>query len=221
MVRPRRLRPHAPRFPRSALPPEPDTLPLGPFRFGPCGLRIAGRPTVEDFAGPLRFALWCQQGSKWWIGDLLNAGDARFGEMFSQVCEGQISASLLQQYESVARRVPRENRNPNLSWSCHAAVARLPGAGQKRLLAKAERYGWNSSILARRARGELAAARAAANADRANPAPGEELEDDGVGPRSEPQFREELDEEEEDREEEDGPAAEPAGAPAGAGAGAP
>ena len=204
------------RFPPrpSALPqPEPDTLPLGPFRFGPCDLRVAGRPTVEAFAGPLRFALWCQQGSKWWIGDLLNHGDARFGEMFSQVCEGQVSASLLQQYESVARRVPRENRNPNLSWSCHAAVARLPPAGQRRLLAQAERYGWNSSVLARRARAELAAARAAANADRANPVPRDDLEDEGAsGPRTEPQFREELDEDEPDGADIREPHAEPAAA---------
>ena len=172
----------------------PDTLPLGPFRFGPAALKIHGRPRVEDFAGPLRFALWCQQGSKWWIGDLLNGGDDRFGEMFSQVCEGQISAGLLQQYESVARRVPPENRNPNLSWSCHAAVARLPGASQRRLLKKAEEYGWNSSILARRARSEVAEARAAAAAARAvKTGDDEPAEDDGApGPRSEPQFLEET-----------------------------
>ena len=172
-------------------PPPPDTLPLGPFRFGPSGVKVAGRPTVEAFAGPLRFALWCQQGSKWWIGDLLNDGDDRFGEAFSQVCEGQISAGLLQQYESVARRVPPENRNPNLSWSCHAAVARLPSASQRRLLAKAEEYGWNSAILARRARREVAEATAAAAAIRGG---GDDDEDDGApGPRSEPQFLEELD----------------------------
>ena len=171
--------------------PEPDTLPLGPFRFGPAGLTIVGRPTVEAFAGPLRFALWCQQGGKWWIGDLLNHGDARFGEMFSQVCEGQVSASLLQQYESVARRVPPENRRPNLSWSCHAAVARLPSASQRRLLAKAEQYGWNSSILARRARSEIAEAKAAAAG---RPDPDDSGEDDGApGPRSEPQFRDDED----------------------------
>ena len=178
--------------------PEPDTLPLGPFRFGPASLKVAGRPTVEAFAGPLRFALWCQQGSKWWIGDLLNHGDARFGEMFSQVCEGQVSAALLQQYESVARRVPPENRRPNLSWSCHAAVARLPSASQRRLLAKAEEYGWNSAILARRARSEIAAAKAAAAG---RPDSEEPEEDDGApGPRSEPQFRDDFEDDDADRD---------------------
>ena len=175
-----------------AQPPEPDTLPLGPFRFGPTDVRIAGRPTVEAFAGPLRFALWCQKGAAWWIGDLLNDGDERFGEMFSQVCEGQISASLLQRYESVARRVPRENRRPNLSWSCHAAVARLPGVAQRRLLTKAEEYGWNSSILARRARAELARLKAAGE-PLDDPSDGDEGEDEeDRGPRAEPAFRDDL-----------------------------
>ena len=172
--------------------PPPDTLPLGPFRFGPAGLTIQGRPTVESFAGPLRFALWCQKGAAWWIGDLLNDGDERFGEMFSQVCEGQISASLLQRYESVARRVPRENRRPNLSWSSHAAVARLPGVAQRRLLKKAEEYGWNSGILARRARAELARLKAAGSPD--DDGDGDDGdEDDERGPRAEPVFMEELD----------------------------
>ncbi len=171
---------------------EPDTLPLGPFRFGPAGVRIAGRPTVDAFAGPLRFALWCQKGAAWWIGDLLNDGDDRFGEMFSQVCEGQISASLLQRYESVARRVPPENRRPNLSWSSHAAVARLPGISQRRLLKKAEENGWNSSILARRARAELARLKAAGEPVGDGPPERGGDDDDDRGPRAEPAFREEL-----------------------------
>ena len=136
--------------------PRPDVLPLGPFRFTPTALEVRGRPPVAEFAGPLRFALWCQAGAPWWIGDLLNAGDERFGEMFSQVCEGQISADQLQRYESVARRVPAENRNPNLSWSAHAAVARLPPDGQRTLLRRAESSGWTSAVLARKARAEVA-----------------------------------------------------------------
>ncbi len=110
--------------------------------------------------GPLQFALWCQKASPWWIGDLLNAGDAFFGEVFSQACEGYVSADQLQRYESVARRVPPQNRNPNLSWSSHAAVARLSDQGQRHLLALAEKHGWNSEDLRRQAR-DLQAAEAA------------------------------------------------------------
>jgi hypothetical protein len=100
----------------------------------------------------LQFALWCQRAGPWWIGDLLNAGEDCFGEAFSQMCEGAVSAEMLNRYASVARRVPIENRVPSLSWSAHAAVARLPNHLQKRLLLDAERHGWTSDELRAKSR---------------------------------------------------------------------
>jgi hypothetical protein len=136
---------------------EGPALSLGPFRFSPTSLAVQHSPPapLEAWSAPLRFSLWCQQGSPWWIGDLLNAGDARFGEMFSQVCEGSVSADQLQRYESVARRVPPENRRAGLSWSAHAAVARLPHALQRTMLERAERSGWTSVVLQRKVRDEI------------------------------------------------------------------
>lgn len=125
---------------------------LGNFQFLPASVKITGRPKIDDWMGPLKFAIWCQRASPWWIGDMLNAGDAHFGEAFSQACEGYVSADMLQRYESVARRVPPENRNANLSWSSHASVARLKSPGQRKLLAQAERNGWNSEDLRKKAR---------------------------------------------------------------------
>jgi len=130
-------------------------LSLGKFRFTETGMEIAGHPPLEQWQSPLTFALWCQRASPWWIGDLLNAGDAHFGEMFSQVCDFPVSADQLQRYESVARRVPRENRRASLSWSCHAAVARLPVDRQKVMLDRAEKYGWNSTVLQQKVREEV------------------------------------------------------------------
>ncbi len=83
---------------------------------------------------------------------MLNAGEDRFGETFSQMCEGAVSAEMLNRYASVARRVPIENRVPSLSWSAHASVARLPLDLQKRLLLEAERHGWTSEELRLKAR---------------------------------------------------------------------
>ena len=125
---------------------------LGNFQFLPASVKITGRPDIEEWMGPLQFAIWCQRASPWWIGDMLNAGDAHFGEAFSQACEGYVSADMLQRYESVARRVPAQNRNPNLSWSSHASVARLKGPGQRKLLSQAVKNGWNSEDLRKKAR---------------------------------------------------------------------
>ncbi|MGL4514556.1 MAG: hypothetical protein ACRCT8_15820 [Lacipirellulaceae bacterium] len=130
----------------------PPQMAVGPFRFTSVGVRIDGRPEMTAWKGPLQFALWCQKAGPWWIGDLLNAGETAFGEAFSQMCEGAVSDEQLSRYASVARRVPIGNRRPNLSWSAHAAVARLDGAGQRRLLALAEKQGWSSEELRAEAR---------------------------------------------------------------------
>lgn len=120
---------------------------LGDIQFLPSSARVKGHPPVEDWIGPFQFALWCQRASPWWIGDLLLAGDAHFGEEFSQACEGLVSGDMLQRYESIARRVPPQNRRHNLSWSAHAAVARLNHQDQRKMLAAAEKYGWSSEVL--------------------------------------------------------------------------
>ena len=129
---------------------------LGNFEFLPAAVKVHGKPPVEDWAGPLQFAIWCQRSSPWWIGDLLNSGDARFGEAFSQACEGHVSSEMLQRYESVARRVPPHVRNPSLSWSAHAAVARLSPDQQRLMLQRAETNGWNSEQLRKKVREMLA-----------------------------------------------------------------
>jgi hypothetical protein len=130
----------------------PPKISIGPFHFTSVGVRFSGKPELNDWKGPLQFALWCQRAGPWWIGDLINAGEDRFGESFSQMCEGMVSAEMLNRYASVARRVPIQNRIATLSWSAHAAVARLPVEKQKRLLQDADRYGWTSDELRAKAR---------------------------------------------------------------------
>lgn len=120
---------------------------VGPFHFTSVGVRIAGKPKLDDWKGPLQFAIWCQRAGPWWIGDLLNAGEDVFGEEFSQLCEGSLSTEMMNRYASVARRVPIGNRVAGLSWSAHAAVARLPEDKQRRMLRDAAKQGWTSDEL--------------------------------------------------------------------------
>jgi hypothetical protein len=130
----------------------PPKISVGPFHFTSVGVRITGKPELAEWQGPLQFALWCQRAGPWWIGDLLNAGEDRFGETFSQACEGAISGDMLNRYASVARRVPLENRVPSLSWTAHAMVAQLPLDEQRPLLLQAERHGWTSDEIRVKAR---------------------------------------------------------------------
>ena len=125
----------------------PPTISLGPFQFTSVGVKFPGRPQLDQWKGPLQFALWCQRAGPWWIGDLLNHGEDHFGESFSQMCEGVVSAEQLSRYASVARRVPLGNRSPSLSWSAHAVVARLPPDQQRNMLRQAQNRGWTSEEL--------------------------------------------------------------------------
>ncbi|MCA9260143.1 MAG: hypothetical protein KDA61_13115, partial [Planctomycetales bacterium] len=125
---------------------------LGPFLFRPAEVRTAGRPELEQWKGPLQFALWCQRASPWWIGDMINAGEDLFGEEFGEACGDTLSTEMVSRYAAVARRVPPQNRRPALSWSAHAAVASLPHPLQRQLLAEAERNGWNSDDLRKEVR---------------------------------------------------------------------
>jgi hypothetical protein len=120
---------------------------LGPFEFRPADVTVSGKPALADWQGPLQFALWCQRASPWWIGDMINRGEDLYGEEFGEVCGETLSTEMVSRYASVARRVPAQNRRPALSWSAHAAVARLVHSEQRRLLAEAERQGWNSEEL--------------------------------------------------------------------------
>ncbi|QDS98741.1 hypothetical protein [Adhaeretor mobilis] len=131
------------------MPDEPQ-IQLGPFHFKPAAVRMRGKPELEEWRGPLQFALWCQRASPWWIGDMINAGEDMFGEEFGEVCGDTLSTEMVSRYASIARRVPPENRRPNLSWSAHATVARLPSAQQRRMLAEAEKRGLNSEELRKR-----------------------------------------------------------------------
>lgn len=141
--------PNAPPDPAKQPPPK---IRVGAFEFTSVGVRLRGKPPVAEWKGPLEFALWCQKAGPWWIGDLLNAGEGNFGEMFSQMCEGLVSADMLNRYAAVAKKVPLENRLPTQSWSAHANVARLPSDLQRRFLHRAQREGWSSEELRCRVR---------------------------------------------------------------------
>jgi hypothetical protein len=129
------------------MPTTEPKMALGPFEFRPAFVRVAGKPPLAEWKGPLQFAIWCQRASPWWIGDMINRGEDLFGEEFGEACGDTLSTEMVSRYASVARRVPPQNRHPELSWSAHAAVARLNHNLQRKFLAQAAREGWNSDDL--------------------------------------------------------------------------
>lgn len=124
---------------------------------------VHGTPTGLAFTADLSFDQWevllnrlyTMNGAiQWMLGDALNYGNTRYGEKYSQALEStKLTYSALANFAWVARSVPPENRNPNLSWTHHRAVSKLDVEEQRKLLDEAERKEWTVDTLTEVVRG--------------------------------------------------------------------
>jgi len=69
----------------------------------------------------------------WWVGDWVNAGEARWGERYAQALGAtEFVYGTLANDAWVTRRVPFSLRNENLSWTHHVVVAALDTLDERR-----------------------------------------------------------------------------------------
>ncbi len=84
----------------------------------------------------------------WAIGDWLNYGEQRYGEMYAQALDDtQYSYQTLCNMKYVSSRFEISRRAGELSWSHHAEVAALPRKDQDQWLERANAGGWSKSDL--------------------------------------------------------------------------
>ena len=94
--------------------------------------------TYERYEGLCSFVGRLSRASAWWIGALINQGEALFGEKYAQAAElTGLSYDRLSTYAWVERHVHPSNRNPALSFSHHEAVAKMVPQEQSEWLDKA------------------------------------------------------------------------------------
>ena len=87
----------------------------------------------------------------WWIGDWLVYGQANFEDRFSQAAAiTGLSEQTLLARMFVSENVPISRRQPGVSFSCHAKVARLKPDEQTRWLKAAAKGGWSYAELSER-----------------------------------------------------------------------
>ena len=73
---------------------------------------------------------------QWWIGDWLNAGEQRWGEMYAQAVDATESAySTLRISKWVASTIDLLRRREKVSWGAHREIAALPREEQDEALA--------------------------------------------------------------------------------------
>jgi len=85
-----------------------------------------GEPTLEGFLEAVSACRFMVANAEMWLGDLLNYGEAAYGEKYSQAIDATgLSYSTLANVASVAKRVPISRRREDLTFGHHEAVAKL------------------------------------------------------------------------------------------------
>lgn len=91
-----------------------------------------------------------KQSLPFYIGDGLNWGEAKYGEMYSQAKAATGKAySTLANYKWIAGEFTPEERHPDLDWDHHRHVATLPKEAQQIWLDRAEEAAWSTRELKR------------------------------------------------------------------------
>lgn len=86
--------------------------------------------------------------SAWAIGDLLNYGEKVFSESYVQAASlTGLSETTCMNYASVCKRVPKQRRRPELSFSSHEVVAKMEPADQTEWLERAVEQRWTRQEL--------------------------------------------------------------------------
>ncbi len=89
----------------------------------------------------------------WWVGDWLNYGERRYGEMYAQAVDATgYENGTLRTAKWVAGSFELSMRMDNLTWTHHQIVAALPSDERAALLTKAGRDGWTCADLRREMR---------------------------------------------------------------------
>ena len=120
---------------------------IGPCEFSPGHARMAASATISDFQAALEFAAWAAKGSPWWIGDLINEAERRFGDAHAQAIPESLSLSKANRLRHTAGRVDKGHRRPftGLSQGHYDTAARLPSGLQASYLDQAVIEGWGTN----------------------------------------------------------------------------
>jgi DNA modification methylase len=131
--------------------------PKAPFTFQGYGLVPIGEPTFEEWLAFGENIKNVEKGVHFWIGDWLNYGEAKWGEMYKKAIETSgFEYDTVRHNKYISSRIELGRRRPNLSFSHHEEVAPNTPEEQEILLDHAEKHGWSAKKL-RREKGQVLA----------------------------------------------------------------
>lgn len=110
------------------------------------GLIPIGNPTFEQWLVCGDFIKKAEGAVHFWIGDWLDYGEKRYGEMYNQAIEQTgYDYQTLANDKYVAGRIEFSRRRENLTFRHHADVVNLPPQDQDTLLSQAEKNNISST----------------------------------------------------------------------------
>jgi len=108
------------------------------FEFSETGVEVRGEPPFEAWAATIAALQVTATSLPLWAGDLLNYGEAKYGQKYSQFLDADIATyGTLRNWAWVTNKVPKERRIEGLTFTHYARVASLPAREQTAYLTKA------------------------------------------------------------------------------------
>lgn len=106
------------------------------------GIEASGEPTFEEWLACGEFIKHADKSVHFWIGDWLNYGETKWGEMYEEaIKQTGFDYQTLMDDKYIASRVKFSLRNENLSFTHHRVVAPYNPDEQAILLERAEALG--------------------------------------------------------------------------------
>lgn len=119
--------------------PETISLQSPHFRYTPEGLFVEGKPSYEQCETELNKLKHLNKALQFFIGDLLNYMEGRFGESYSQALDAfDYSIGSLANMKSVAKEFPANRRREAIPYTYYAALQSLDKDQQEHLLDQVE-----------------------------------------------------------------------------------
>src|SRR6266568_3461331 len=120
------------------------------FAFERCGLTLIGELTFEDCLSCAKSIDSVESSKHWWIGDLLNCVEAKYGDKYKEFTEQLgFEYQTLADDKWIAGSIEFSLRKENLSFGHHRIVASYTPQEQAILLQKAEELGLSIAQLRR------------------------------------------------------------------------
>jgi DNA modification methylase len=107
------------------------------------GLSLQPDATYEQWLQVGESLKRIDRACQWWIGDWLNAGEQRWGEMYAQaVDETDMAYETLRDYKWVANAIPLSFRNDKVPFTVCRHIAAMPADDRAVAIQRAADEGW-------------------------------------------------------------------------------